>query len=108
MEFIDKYAKIDGSDHDDEVLFANVDEVSYSDVEFVDDETNVQGQNPPDYRLMNITRNLKEALQNQSMSANLGGCSDPENFVSDHVEEIEYEIDEYNGFKNRIKKLSKT
>lgn len=30
---------------------------------------------------------------------------DPENFVSDHVEEIEYEIDEFDGFKNRIKKF---
>ena len=26
MEFIDKYAKIDGSDHDDEVMFAGGDE----------------------------------------------------------------------------------
>ena len=108
MEFIDKYAKIDGSDHDDEVMFAGGDKVSYSNVEFVDDETNVQDQNPPDYRLMNVTRDLQEALQNQSMSANLGGFSDPENVVSDHVEEIEYEIDEYDVFKNRIKKLSKT
>ena len=30
---------------------------------------------------------------------------DPENFVSDHAEEIEYEIDEFDGFKNRIKKF---
>ena len=40
---------------------------------------------------MNVTRDLQEALQDQSMSANLGGCSDPENFVSEHIEEIKYE-----------------
>ena len=42
------------------------------------------------------------------MPANLGGCSDPKNFVSDHGEEIKYEIDEFGGFKNRIKKLHQT
>ena len=30
-------------------------------------------------------------------------CSDPENSVSDDVEQIEYEIDEFDGFKNMIK-----
>ena len=40
------------------------------------------------------------------MPADLGGCSDPKNFVSDHGEEIEYEIDEFDGFKNRIKKIT--
>ena len=39
------------------------------------------------------------------MSADLGECFDPENFVSDHVEQFEYEIDEFDGFKNRIKKF---
>ena len=108
MEFIDKYANINGSDDDDNVMSAGGDDVNYLDVELVDDETNVQNQNPSDYRLMNVTRDLQEGLQDQSMSANLDGCSDPANFVSDHVEEIGYEIDEFDSFKNRIKNLSMT
>ena len=89
-------------------MSAGGDEVNYLDVELVHDETNVQNQNPSDYHLINVTRDLQEVLQDQSMSANLGGCSDPENFVSDHVEEIGYEIDEFDSFKNRIKNLSMT
>ena len=34
---------------------------------------------------MNVTRDLQEILLDQSMSANLSECSDPQNFVSDHV-----------------------
>ena len=37
MEFIDKYARVDGSDDDDDTLSAGGDEVNYSDVEFIDD-----------------------------------------------------------------------
>ena len=40
MEFIDKYARIDGSD-DDDAMSAGGNEVNHSDVEFIDDETNV-------------------------------------------------------------------
>ena len=29
------------------------------------------------------------------MSTNLGKCSDPENFVSDYMEEVEYKFDEF-------------
>ena len=54
---------------------------------------------------MNVTRDLKETLQDQSTLADFGKCSDPANFVSEHVERIEYEIDEFDGFKNRIKKF---
>ena len=38
-------------------------------------------------------------------SADFGECTDPENFVSDHIEEIQLEFDEFDGFKNRIKKF---
>ena len=82
-----------------------VNEVSYSDVQFIDDETNFQDQGPSDYCLMNVTRDLHEALQDQSMSADLGECTDSENFVSYHVEEIEPEFYEFNGFKNKTKKF---
>ena len=34
--------------------------------------------------------------------------SDSENFVSDYADESEYKFDEFEGFKSRIKKLSKT
>ena len=54
---------------------------------------------------MNITRDLQEALLDRSMSSNLGECSDPENFVSDHVEEIEYDINTFDNFEKKIKKL---
>ena len=65
MEFIDKYPKTDGSDDDDDddVMFAGGDEVNYSDVEFIDDKTNVQDQGPSNHCLMNVTRDLQEALQ---------------------------------------------
>ena len=38
------------------------------------------------------------------MSTNLGECSDPENIVSDHVEEIEYDFDTFDNFAKKIKK----
>ena len=39
------------------------------------------------------------------MSADLGECANPENFISYHVEEIDLEFDEFDGFKNRAKKF---
>ena len=91
MEFIQKYAKIDGDDSDDQMSDAGGDEVNYSDVEFIDnDEQNVQDQNPSDYRLMNVTRDLQEALRNHSLSAEMDGYSDLENFVPVCIDEVEY------------------
>ena len=57
MKFIQNYAKIDGDDDSNDQR-SDVDggEVNYSDVEVIDDnEQNVQGQNPSDYCLMNVT-----------------------------------------------------
>ena len=51
-----------------------------------------------DYRLINVSRDLQEALRDHSISAELGECSDPDNFVSDCVDEVEYEYDEFKGF----------
>lgn len=56
-------------------MSAGGDEVNYPDIEFVDDETNVHDQNQSGYRLMNVTRDLQEAWQDQSMSDDLGECS---------------------------------
>ena len=58
MEFIDKFAKIDGSDNDDIVMPAGGDEVNHSDVESVVDGTKVQDQTPSDYRTTNVTMYL--------------------------------------------------
>lgn len=100
MGLIEKYAKIHGeNDSDDQMSAAGCDEVNYSHVEFMDDESNAHDQIPSDYRLMNAIRDLKKALQDQSMSVDLVKCSDPEYFVSDYVEEVEYEFDEFKGFK---------
>ena len=109
MEFIQKYVKIDGDDDsDDQMPDAGGDEINYSDVEFIDDdEQNFQGQNPSDYRLMNVTRDLQEALRDHSMSTELGECFGPENFVPDCVDEVEYEYDEFKGFQKKIEKFAK-
>ena len=100
IEFIQKYAKIDGyDDSEDQTSDAGGDGVNYSDVEFIDDDKkNVEGQNLSDYRLINVSRDLQEALRDHSMSAEIGECSDPDNFVSDCVDEVEYEYDEFKGF----------
>ena len=44
MEINDKYAKIDVSDDDDDIMPVGGDEVNYSDVKFIDERTNVQDQ----------------------------------------------------------------
>ena len=106
MEFIDKYARVGGLDDDDDALSAGGDEVNYSDVEFIDDKTNVQDQGPSDYRIMNVTRDFHDAMRDDSMAEELGlVCSDPENFISECVEEVEYEFDEFEGSKNKLKKF---
>ena len=83
------------------------DEVNHSDVEFIDDEQNVVGQNPSDCCLMNVTKDLQEALTEQTMSAGLVECSDPENFVPDYVDEAEWEYDEFKDYKSKLKNLEK-
>ena len=46
-------------EHDDD---AGGDEVNQLDLDFIDDETNFQDQEPTDYRLMNVTRHLQDAI----------------------------------------------
>ena len=72
MESIDKYAKIDGSEDDGNAMSASGNDVNYADVEFANDETNVQHQNSSGYQLTNITMDLQEVLQYKYMSAVLG------------------------------------
>ena len=55
MEFIEKYARVKGSEdemeHDDN---AAGDEVNQLDLNFIGNETNFQDQEPTDNRLMNV------------------------------------------------------
>ena len=82
---------------------AGGDEVNEFDSKFVDDEINFQDEEPTNHRLMNVTRDLREAVADQSMAQELDLVSeDPENFVSDFLDEVSYEFDEFFGFEKRI------
>ena len=78
-----------------------------SDDNFTDDtETEAWDQDDlTSYRLINVTRDLQEALQDYSMSKDLRVCSDPENFVSDQLDGIEYNFDKFKGFQKNYRKL---
>ena len=104
MEFIENFTIVDGSN--DEMSVAGGDEVrNESDVNFIDDaeeETGLQSQNLTAYVLANVTRDLQETLQDQSMTEYLGECSTPKNVVPDCLDEMEYEYDNFDGFEKRI------
>ena len=86
---------------------AGGDEVNQLDLDFIDDETNFQDQEPTDYRLMNVTRDLQDAITDRSMAFDLDlVASDHENFVSDFVDEASYEFDEFLCFEKRIQKFN--
>ena len=100
-------ARVDGSEdemeHDD---VAGGEEVKQLDLDFIDDETNFQDQEPTDYCLMNITRDLQDAIADRSMVFDLDlVVVDPENFVSDFADEVSYEFDEFFGFEKCIPKF---
>ena len=56
---------------------------------------------------MNVMRDLQQAQPYHSLSAELGECSDPENFVPDCFDEVECEYDKFKGFQARIEKFAK-
>ena len=94
MEFIEKYARVEGSPSEMENDAG--DEVNKLDLEFIDDETNFQDQEPTNYRLINVTRDLREAVTDQSIAQELDLLSEhSQNFVSDFVDEVSYEFDEF-------------
>ena len=99
MEFIQKYARVD--DEDSDIDFN--DEVSQSDQEFIDDRNNFQDQEPSNYRLLNVTRDLQEAINDHSIYGD-NECSDLENFVLDYIEEIEYDFDNFKSFQKKFEK----
>ena len=63
MEFIQKYARVERSE--DEMEYedeAGGDEVNQLGLDFTDDQTNFQDQEPTDCRLWNVTRDLQDAI----------------------------------------------
>ena len=62
MKFIEKYAKVNGSDEKEMSVSGGDEVINYSDEEFIDDKESVQGQDPSDYRLMNVTRGARPNL----------------------------------------------
>ena len=104
MEFIEKYARADGSEDEMEQNDdTGGDEVNQLDLDFIDDETNFQDQESIDYHLMNVTRDLEDAIAERSMAFHLDLVAvDSENFVSDFVDEVSYEFDEFFCFEKRV------
>ena len=103
MEFIEKYARVDEVEHDD---VAGCDEVNQLDLDFIDDETDFKDQESTDYRLMNVTRDLQDAIADRPMALDLDSATaDPENFVLDFLDEVSYEFDEFFGFEKCIRKV---
>ena len=109
MEFIEKYARVAGSDDDnsDAMSAAGGDEVNLSDEKFVDDETNFEDQDPADYCFTNFTHDLADAMrQGWEMAKELGLTDpDPQNFVLNYIDEIEFEYDKFQDFEKRIIKF---
>ena len=108
MEFIEKYAGVEGSDDDDndKMSVAGGDEINLSDEVFIDNETNFEKQAPSNYCLTNFTRDFQEAVQDYSMAEEFGLMNpEPQNFVPDCINEVEFSFDEFDGFEKRIKKF---
>ena len=107
MEFIEKYCRIDRSDDSIED-FNEVadDEVNDSDIDFIDEEAMFQDVEPKNYRLMNVTREFPDVINNDSMAQGLDVTSgNPENFVSDFFDEFKVEYDEFQGVEETIRKF---
>lgn len=92
------------------MLVAGADEVTtYSDEELIDNRESVQDQNPSDYRLMNVTIDLQDALADHLMAEELDlVCSVPENFVPDCTEQIEANMICLKILKRELKSLKRT
>ena len=70
-------------------------------MDFIDDKTSFQYQEPSEYRLKNVTRSLQEALEDTLMKEYYD-CSDPENYVPSFADDIEYDYDDFRGVEGRI------
>ena len=99
LKFIEKYARVEGSQDEMEYDDEAGGEVNQLNLDFVDNKTNFQDQELTDYRLMNVTRDLQDAISDTYMAYDLNLVAvDPENFVSEFVDEVSYEFDEFLGF----------
>ena len=70
MEFIQKYARVDDEDSNidfSDEINSQVDEVTQSDQEFIDVTNNFQDQEPLNYKLLNVTRDLQEVINDYSI-----------------------------------------
>ena len=70
MEFIQKYARVDDEDSNvdfNDEINSQVDEVTQSDQEFIDVTNNFQDQEPLNYKLLNVTCDLQEAINDHSI-----------------------------------------
>ena len=76
MEFIEKYARVDG-ESENEVSRQSDDDFVVADDEV---ETSFQDQKPLEYRIKNVTRDMEEAARDTEMWKEFE-CSDPENCV---------------------------
>ena len=85
MEFIEKYARVEGKDENEEMV-AEADQVRHlSDGEFIDKKNSFQDQQPSDCRLVNVTRDMTKACNDLEDWKDFE-CSDPENYVHEtHV-----------------------
>ena len=105
MEFIGKYARVDGSEDGMEHDVAG-DEVNQLDLDFIDGETNFQDEEPTNYRLMNVTRDLQDATANRSMAFDFDLVAvDPENFVLDFVVRSVMDLKNFLVLKNAFESL---
>ena len=72
MEFIEKYARVEGSEDEmEQEDDPGGDEVNQLDLNFIHDKTNFQNQEPTYYRLLNVTRDLQDVIADRSMAFNL-------------------------------------
>lgn len=107
MEFIDKYSRVDA-------ISTDGDEVNYSELNLLMTKQmfKIRGhQTIVSQTLLGTCMTLCQTiawLKCSTWSVLILVCSDSILFVSDYVEEIEYEFDKFEGFKNRTKKLNKT
>ena len=85
MEFNQKYDRVDDEDSSidfNDEINSQLNEITQSDQEFIDDTNNFQEQEPSNYSLLNVTCDLQEAINDHSIY-NDDECSDPENFLPD-------------------------
>ena len=78
-----------------------------SDLDFIDEETSFQDQEPSDCRLKNVIKSLQKALGDTSMKEYYA-CSDSENYVLSFADDIKYDYDDFRCAEGRTKKFKKT